>query len=134
MEPGVAKTPCELCQRFVIKLDDRGIVTGVLDRDRLGEPLERAAGARLPCKKCPKKSPADEHMFQLSPAHQRTLELFRLHRATGSAVTPEQMRDPILRQNFLILEEFAQKAESRQLAEALGVELAPLMLVHRPKG
>lgn len=110
--PEIAATPCSECQTWQYEL-----------RDGKWEIAERPKGNRLkrigktPCRTCPKKSPQEAHLYELSPKNERAVEFYYTTRAMrGVNLTDAQKQDAILQQNMGIIERIIQAYEQEQQA------------------
>jgi hypothetical protein len=70
---------------------------------RGGEPVLRK-GTKPNCKECPKKSPEQAHLYELSRPNRLTLELYWQYRG-------RPVQDPIMLRNFGIIEQLYREHE-----------------------
>ena len=111
--PGAASVSCDDCQRYVYRVDEQGRVRP----ERLqhgGHDWLRPAGVPPPCGKCPKRSPQEAHLYELSPKNRRTLELYFRVRATRGACLTKRMRDDaLLASNLALVEAVVRRWEKK---------------------
>lgn len=125
-DPGIPS--CETCQKYVVDWDwqthsGSGEIKTFGPPDKR-QPRLRGKGESPPCHRCPKKGPQFEHEFLLSGRNFETLIFYQQTKATfGRGLTEEEARDPVVRQNFSILDGIYAKSEralqSGSLAEAI---------------
>lgn len=102
--PGPAAVSCGDCQKYVYQVDAAG---RVMPRrlQYAGADWLRPASVPPPCGKCPKRSPKEARLFEISSKNRRTVELYFRVRATGGGCLTEQMRgDALLAANLALVD------------------------------
>lgn len=105
MHPGAALIDCEDCKNFVYDLETGKRQTYRQGPDRKEVPQPRLPGMPLQCGKCPKKSPENAKLVELTAKNWKTYRLWREARAThGRCLTPQMAADSIVRRNLAVLD------------------------------
>lgn len=112
--PGPAAVPCGDCQKYVHQVDAAGRVTP-RRLSHAGEDWLRPEGVPPPCGRCPKRSPQEAHLFELSRKNRHTVELYFRVRATCGACLTERMRgDALLASNLALVDGVVRRWERSQ--------------------
>jgi len=126
--PQLADLSCAECQKWVYEIPSGQPQLFEGPDGRKTERIPRAAPP--PCDRCPKESPEREHLYVLSDKNYRTLKLHERFR-TGVYPLPKYLAgDPLLAENFAIIDEVIERgkrhAVNRDLADLLAVRLATM--------
>lgn len=114
--PEVATRDCAQCQRW--QYDDKGKIA-----ERDGRPLKRIGKA--PCHTCPKKSPEQAHLYELSDRNKLAVEFYFTTRAmSGLNLTDDMRQDAIVQRNLAIIDRIIRPYEAERSAL---VAIAPLI-------
>lgn len=78
-----------------------------------GRELPIVRSGPPPCESCPKQSPENDHLYQLSPKNHRLLDFVRRARATPGFVMPQHLQgDQLLQESFAIIADIERDARS----------------------
>lgn len=92
--------------------------------------VPRPKSVDTPCDQCPKQSPEHEHLYKLSWKNHQTLTIYRRVKS-GVWKLPERLEsDPLLADNFAIIDTVRERAQSREqsrkITDALMLAMARL--------
>ena len=125
--PGLAALPCSECQKFVYSIPSAEPQTYQIEPD--GEPIkvERPPDTSPPCDQCPKGSPEQEAQFTMSWENHLTVTLYRRFK-TGAMRLPARLEnDPILADNFSMIEDVIENADRQQSADRIAASMVRFM-------
>lgn len=107
-QPALHNLPCSECSKFIYEATN-----GWAPLMRNGKKVPR--GRTLPpCPTCPKKSPAESHEFELSRSNRQAVAHFLRHRAMNfQALTEAEKLDPIVQENFVIIDDEFRRHEKQ---------------------
>ncbi len=125
--PMLAVLSCSECQRFVYEIPSGVAETfqGANGPEKIPRPTPP------PCDRCPKGSPANEHLYRLSEKNYRTWKLRQRVKTGVYRLSPELADCPLLADNFALIDEVVADAEraanNRELAAHVAVKLAGIL-------
>lgn len=100
-EPAVANLSCAECSQFIYEPAKNW--APLLRHDQTKYP--RPSRVPPPCNLCPKKSPREAWLYELSAKNRRALRHYFECRAMAfNGMTEAERRDPIVRRNFGIID------------------------------
>ncbi len=122
--PQVAFRSCDDCKRWLFDEE-----TGKIKK-RKGVEIPRPEGVGTPCERCPKKSPELAHLYELSAANLKTLEIYWQCRATNGASLKHS--DDLLNHNLSlihqVIESHKDSVRTRELVQLFSVSMTKRML------
>lgn len=129
--PGPARLSCDTCLKFVTDIERGEVETYNVTNRETGErervPQPRPAGTVPPCERCPKGSPEQAKLVELSDKNWAALAHYRQKRAARfMTLTESEKRDPIIGKNFAIIDAAYQAFEMTQGARLQASEFAKL--------
>lgn len=124
--PEVANRACSDCQKWMY--DDKGAI-----EYRGKKPIKRVIPPN--CGACPKQSPQQAHLHELSDRNKQAVEFYFTTRAmSGANLTDEQRQDPIVQRNLAIIDQVIRPYEAERAAlVAIAPMMASVATAPRPK-
>lgn len=125
--PRLARLKCEECQKFVYDIPQATPQT--FEGANGPEKIPRAMPP--PCSECPKGSPENEHLYQLSWKNHRAMTLYKRVQSGVLPIPKHLERCPLLADIFTVIGETLRvsekEADSRDLAMNVTLALARSM-------
>ena len=106
--PDAAAVPCATCAKWMFSPDWKPVMRG-------GVHQPRPAGTMTPCHSCPKKSPANAALLELTEPNLATLRLYLRSRATaGACLNDAEREDALLLRKLAICDVVFRQYEREQ--------------------
>jgi len=122
--PRLARLKCSECQKFIYDIPS-GTPQTFEGKDG-PEKIPRAAPP--PCEQCPKGSPENEHLYQLSWKNHRAMILYKRVKSGVTPIPEHLERCPLLADIFTVIGETLQSVETearnRDLSSSMTLALA----------
>lgn len=114
--PKVSQLSCSECQQWLydIKTGDP------INRGEQKQP--RPKGSPTPCFDCPKKSPKEAHLYELTDANLKAANLYYRGRATGWRGFPEWLlSEPLFSRLMALIGRTVKSVEQEKLVESMAL-------------
>lgn len=119
--PGVARIDCRQCQERLYDLETGTPKTFKVRGEIRYYDKEAVPDHKPPCRThlgCPKGSPEEAHLHELSLQNWKVVDLWKAVRATqGRCLTESQANDPLTTYLLTIVDEVMREKEQRDMAQ-----------------
>lgn len=119
--PGVARIDCRLCQERLYDLETGTPQTFTVRGEVRFYDKAAIPDHKPPCRThlgCPKGSPEEAHLYELSLQNWKVVDLWKAVRAThGRCLSEAQSQDPLTTHLLTIVEEVMREKEQREMAK-----------------